>query len=87
MLEFYHAVSGHQHLSQRALGAEYGGHLAREDAPVALDEGDVRVHDLAVTAFPAELAHGLDYQEQSLHARMVVRKDAPAGVDGELSSR
>ena len=56
----------------RALsGAEEGGYLA-EDAPVSVDEGDVWGLHLAVAAFPTELAHGLDDQEQPVHARVIV---------------
>src|SRR5215211_648714 len=49
--------------SERVLCAEYGGDLAREDAPVSVDEGDVRAGHLAVIALAAELAYGLHYQE------------------------
>ena len=53
--------------------------MAREDAPVSVDEGDVWVLHLAVAAFPTELAHGLDAAHHP-EALLQIEQDEFVGV-------
>src|SRR5262245_1221551 len=59
--------------------------LRGEHAAVAVGEGGLAIGDLARAALAAQLPHGLDQQEQAVHAGVAVGEAAAVGVDGEAA--
>src|SRR3990172_1203253 len=84
--------AGHRAGSLRMTGrgtlsdAEDEGAGGGEGAAGAVDTGQAGAGDLALAALPAELADGLDEEEDAVHAGVGVGEAAAVGVEGELAA-
>src|ERR1043166_7972746 len=65
---------------------QYDGALRGEDAAIAMRDRGLGVLHLARAAFAAQLPHGLDQQEQAVHAGMAIREAAAIRVDREFAA-
>ncbi len=77
-----------------ARSAQFGSLLHAEDecagggegAAGAVDTGQPGAGDLALAALAAELAHGLDEEEDAVHTGVGVGEAAAVGVEGEVAA-
>src|SRR5215831_20707167 len=71
----------------RSVTAQHRRGCGREHPTGSVGKGHPGAIHLTRSAFPPQLAGGLDQREDAVHAGVAVRQPAPVGVEWELAAR